>query len=413
MKQPGKRLAKKSQRRLEVFTLGRFLVRHGDEVLSEDSNRSVRLWDLFKYLVTYRNKVLLPESIMEALWPDEEYSDPKRTLRNLIYRLRNSLPSGEGTCSIAFSHGGYTLTTDRCWLDTEEFENTASTAHLLAAEDPPAAIDHYMRALSLYKGDYLRECPYKEWVLPARNHYRYLYLQSVAEVTLLLRKMKRFSDIVNLCETAFAIEPFEEDLHIPFMQALLEMGRIKQARAHYEYITAQLYSELGVKPSPAMREIYRLIKAESGSIEMDLTSIQESLTSRRDEEGAFFCDPEIFRHVYKLEQRRGERTGQAVFVGLLTITRSDFRMVPRNTLREAMEYLKQLLMSSLRRGDVVSWWNDAQFIVILPGLNMEQAKRVLRRFEGKFHARYSSEDIVLRAKIQSLLPPDEFVQEGH
>jgi hypothetical protein len=46
---------------VEISTLGRFLVRRGEKVFSENSVRAAKVWSLFKYLLTYRSKAILPE----------------------------------------------------------------------------------------------------------------------------------------------------------------------------------------------------------------------------------------------------------------------------------------------------------------------------------------------------------------
>jgi len=42
-------------------------------VLSEGSVRAVKVWLLFKYLLTHREKALTTEEILTALWPGQEY----------------------------------------------------------------------------------------------------------------------------------------------------------------------------------------------------------------------------------------------------------------------------------------------------------------------------------------------------
>jgi len=52
---------------VKIFTLGRFLVRRGEKVLSEGSVRAVKVWLLFKYLLTHREKALTPEEILNRI----------------------------------------------------------------------------------------------------------------------------------------------------------------------------------------------------------------------------------------------------------------------------------------------------------------------------------------------------------
>jgi len=394
---------------LEIITLGRFEVRYGDVLVSEDAKRSYRLWDLFRYLITFRGKGSLPEVMAETLWPDQEYEDPKGAIRTLVYRLRRLLTEKTGLSDkidfITFYQGGYQWNTKvNYWLDADDFERLCAQAEQTAAGRPEQAIDLYSRALSLYQGEYLPECSYHEWVIPVRHHYHRIYLKAVVELTSLLKPLRRYSEIISVCERALAVEPFEEELHLAFLDALVSSGRLKQARAHYEHITSALYRELGVKPSLAMRSMYRRIQSNEPGVELDLTVIQESLADQQAARGAFLCDPDVFRYLYRLEKRRGERTGQAVFLALLTLARPDLDRPDPETLRRGMDRLEDHLVGSLRKGDVVSRWNEAQFLLIMPGLNMEQAEKVLERIKKGFVKKCDPRDLVLHTKLQSLLP---------
>jgi DNA-binding SARP family transcriptional activator len=396
--------------RLEICTLGRFLVKSGDRLISEQSNRSYRVWDLFKYLITHRDRGILPEVILENLWPGQEFSDPKRALRTPIYRLRRLLePAGchNGNNNfISFSQGCYKWDAKAEFsLDAQEFEELCRRGQMLAENNPTAAIEAFQKAVSLYKGDYLPECLYHEWALPVRNYYRRLFLQSSLDLCRLLKNTDRNSEIIKVCETVFHIEPFEEEFHLRFLEAQITMAKIKEARSHYEYVTSLFYRELGIKPSPAMRDIYRQLKTGSEYVEFDLTSIQESLAERIKTEGGFFCDPDIFRHLYKLEKRRLERTGQVVFLGLLSLTTAEYRTPPQKALKEASDILLNLLTASLRKGDIITHWNESQTLILLPGLNLEQGEKVLQRITSAFNQKNNS-SIKLHGKLQPVIPPN-------
>ena len=153
-----------------------------------------------------------------------------------------------------------------------------------------------------------------------------------------------------------------------------------------------------------MRDIYRQLKIGSEYVEFDLTSIQESLAERKETEGAFFCDPDIFRHLYKLEKRRLQRTGQVVFLGLLSLTTAEYRIPPQKTLKEASDLLLKLLTISLRKGDIITHWNESQTLILLPGLNLEQGEKVMERVISAFNTKNESA-IKLHGKLQPVIPP--------
>ncbi len=402
--------------RVKIFTLGRFVIMRGSVILSDEAARSKKVWDLFKYLLAHQQKQILPEEILLELWPEQDYADPNLAMRTLIFRLRQLLAEGlsapELAENITFSHGCYKWEPQNdCWLDVDIFEELCAEADVALPDAPEEAAAAYQRAVDLYKGVFLPESQYYEWAIPIRSYYHRLYVQIVLKLTELLKNDRRFAELIKLCEKALPIEYFEEEIHLRLIEALLEEGKEKKAMTHYEEVTSVFYREMGVKPSTAMQNIYRLIKLKNrDNFDLDLTFVQDALKERQTEKGPFVCDPEIFHHIYKLERQRGERNGQAVFLGMLTLTFKDFTLPPQQELQLAMDRLLQVLVLQLRKGDVVTRWNHAQFLLILPGLNLEQAEKVLQRLKQFYYSGNPATDkIILHSKQQSLLPLEKHV----
>lgn len=389
-----------------VTTLGQFQLSCNDQVLTESAGRSYKLWDLFKLLLIHRGKALGPEQLMGILWPEQDLENDKGALRTLVYRLRKVLELGtNGCCSINLHNGSYSLAlADDVEVDIDRFERLSRQGVSLCDNSPNTALASLQEAVSLYKGEFLIECSYYDWVLPARNYYHRLYMETVMSLAQLLDNAGQHADRAKLCEKALLVEPYDEELNLIFIDALVKDGKRRQALSHYEYITGKLYRELGVKPSQAMRSLYRQLKT-SDAVNLDLSSIQHGLKGRQEQEGAFICQPDVFRSIYELERRRGERTGQAVFLCLVTIATEEHTLPAQPILKECMDRLKDILIDSLRRGDVVTEWNEAQCLVILPGLRQEHAEMILSRVHTRFVAACRLHSVGLKTNAQPVLPP--------
>lgn len=393
---------------VEIFTLGRFLVKQGEKVLSGASVRAVKVWSLFKYLLTNRGRALAPEQILDSICPGEQYKDPHQVVRSQVYRLRrlfiDELASPALAANIVYTQGRYSWAGCGGYrLDVDEFEKCTLAAEALCKTNPPEAIKQLQKAVSLYLGEYLPECSYQEWVLPARSHYHQLYVKNAVQLAGLLRANGNYSELIKLCENALAMEYFERKLHLYYLEALIEEGKIRQARRHYEEVTAVFYRELGLKPSAEMRQLYgRIQSAEEGSYNLNLILIQQRLMERQNTRGAFFCDPDIFKYFFQLEKNRQERSGQGACLVLMALTSPDFRRPPREKLQEAMECLSQVLRSRLRKGDVICRSHEAQFLLLLPAVDAANAEKVLLRIEENFRKNISAQDLVLHKKIMPL-----------
>ena len=403
------RIHEKEDQHLKVQTLGRFRIANKSETVQRNNIYSHKAWELLQFFFSNRGKVLTNDYIIDNLWPDSDYAHPRATLRMQIYRMRKlletTLPDWTDYFSISSFKGSYRLDiSDNLWLDIEEFKNLYLKASQLYDNHPAEAVKLYRKAVSLYKGEYLPEITSSLWVLPLRNYYRNLYLKSVLDLIILLRDANRFSEIIDICEETFLIEPFEEELHVQYLNALLKEEKIQKARTHYEHITSMMYEEVGAKPSSALKDIYRIIKADSEAVEFDVSYIQQMLKCHEDVSGAYFCSPEVFRSIYGLERRQAERTGQPAVVGLLTLTSSGYSLPPANLLKQEMKILESTIKNSLRKGDIVGRWNEAQFILLLPSLQEEDAEKVFQRIKNGYYKKRLHKEIRLRSTSQALFP---------
>lgn len=411
-------LYEKSNGHIYIQTLGSFSVRRGDHVLSAESQKSQKMWELFKYIIANHGKNILPGTIQETLWPDQDYDFSDKAFRTMIFRLRQTLKKGLEEESpiqpIIFSHGCYSWNPEiEYTLDVEEFEKSYLAARHNKGNNLQKALENYQTMMELYKGSYLSESMYTEWTIPLRNHYRHLYLQAMGDYCSLLKEQGDFAAIIEVSRNVILLEPLEEDFHLSLMEALLKKGKVKDARQDYEYITAKLYQELGLRPSAEMRSIYSKITARDNTTRADIDTVQEAMSENRNEnmnestevegEGPFFCDKKTFQAIYDLEKRRAERSGQSVFIGLLTLETINEAAAETELKKEALAALKNVIKRSLRKGDVCAPWSDWQLILILPSINMEQTKMVLGRLERAFRERIKQEDVVLRVRHQPIL----------
>lgn len=262
-------LPRRDTESIGIVTLGDFDIWCRGESLLAPCERSYKILDLLRYLITFRNKRLLPENIIDHLWPNSDFKDPKGVLRTQVFRLRKLLEKmhiitkcPQGPClELTFSNGYYLFTVgDKCRLDSDIFQETIKRAASLAKQNGFQAINSYKQAVALYKGHYMAGTAHNEWLFPFQNRYHRLYLQALFCLLELLSNNKAYEEIVEVCEGAALIEPYDETIHLYFLQALMELGDTKSALSHYNYITFLLYKELGVKPSAPLRALYRQLQ---------------------------------------------------------------------------------------------------------------------------------------------------------
>jgi hypothetical protein len=197
-----------------------------------------------------------------------------------------------------------------------------------------------------------------------------------------------------------AIDLYDEKVHVAFLDALVATNRIAHARMHYSYITELLYRDLGISPSAELRDAYAKINSNAKYVQHDMEAILGSFSEEeRKAEGPYFCDEEIFHELYKLERRRLQRNGQSNCLMLLTMSNANYGMPSADVLKAAHNALREVLTASLRKGDVVCIWNDAQVLVMLSSLTYEDAEIISHRIITRFHKAYEGSQLMLQKKI--------------
>ncbi|MGE4352464.1 MAG: BTAD domain-containing putative transcriptional regulator [Oscillospiraceae bacterium] len=386
-----------------VSFLGGFRMEHGRNVLTDEINRSLKLWNVLCYLIIHRERSVPQSELIELFWTEDNSANPSNALKTLLYRLRAMLEPafGPGVQPILSKHGSYRWNPQiKCELDIDTFESLCSNAASVPLADEKMAV--YQSAMALYKGDFMPKLGGQLWAVPIAAHYHMLYLDAVKKFIELLCDFGRFDEMQEVCSRATEFEPLDEQLHIMTIKALLRQGKHSSALAHYEHATDLLYRNLGVKPSDELRKLYSQIMNEEKSLETDLEVIQNDLREAAKKPGAFICEYGFFKEAYRLEARRSSRSGQCVHVGLITVTNQQGGIPSQAVLNTTMDQLQEILIKCLRCGDVVAKYSAAQFVLLLPAANYEDSLMIMNRIVTAFHRHYRLNFQKLSCKVREL-----------
>jgi hypothetical protein len=274
---------------------------------------------------------------------------------------------------------------DRCVVDSDYFEQAMRDAKQLVEKDPAQAIERYREGLRYYRGEFLDSTGYGDWTVPIKNRYARLYYQNMIKLLDLLKERKRYDEIMEVCERAIALQPFEESFHIAYLEAMIAKGLAQQALSHYEYTTYKLYKDYDIKPTPAMKAIYRKIQFESEEKALtDLNSIETRL-AEQESNGAYYCDLEYLRFVYNVERRKSRRDDEKRMLVLVTLQQID---LPAEKAL-AMSTLKTVIGESLRLGDLYAQWNDRQLLLLLDHADYQNINVIENRIRSAFETKCS------------------------
>lgn len=381
--------------KLKIAMFGEFSVSYKDRTISEHSKRSKKLWLLLQYLVVHHSRAVAQSELIEILSREDEGVNPTSALKTQIHRLRDIL--SELGCEkpiIVCINGAYSINSEiETEIDAEEFEKAFKDA--AANDDPEEKLSLVLNAVNLYTGDFLAKSAYESWVVPLNTYYRSVYSKAVRIAVELLTSMGKLHDIIAICSKASVINPYDEFIHYSHIKALAELGDQESAKRQYETITHLMMTKFGITPSKELIELYDTAIKSKKSVKSDIDSVISDLLEQRQVSGAFFCEYQIFKHLYQLEIRDAQRTGVSINICLLTINGSDGELPAQNPLSKAMQRLQDCVSRSLRGSDIFSRYSVSQFVIMLSNTNEQTGDLIMKRIEKAFKRENTNKDIEL------------------
>ncbi|MFC7617898.1 BTAD domain-containing putative transcriptional regulator [Actinokineospora soli] len=209
---------------------------------------------LLACLLLEANRPVPVDRLAAWLWPGDPPRDVRTTLRGYVMRLRRSL----GQDRIETRDPGYLLRARDDELDLLRFRRAANRAH---AESDERANRLWREALAEWRGEPLSNVPcdalHREFV-PELVEQRLLALDSRIDGDL---RLGRHADVVADLTEVLRAHPLRERFWAHLMLAQYRSSRQADALDSYQRIRALLAEELGVEPSPELRELHRSILA--------------------------------------------------------------------------------------------------------------------------------------------------------
>ncbi len=133
------------------------------------------LQSLLAYLALHRGVPQARSRIAYMLWPDSTDAQAHTNLRNLLFRLRLTLPEVESFLLVEWQTPGFQ--TNALWsLIVQDFEGALAWAEQArCVQDAKTELQALEEAVRLYQGDLLPSC-YDEWMCGERDRLPQLSL---------------------------------------------------------------------------------------------------------------------------------------------------------------------------------------------------------------------------------------------
>ena len=201
------------------------------------------------------NRTVSIERLVEDLWGETAPASAQKMVQIYVSMLRKALPQG----LIVTRPPGYAVELDPEAIDLVRFERLRERGRAaLASGSASAAGDLLRQALALWRGPALAEFqePFAEIEARRLEDQHLTSLEDRVDADLALG---RDSSLIGELEAHVARHPLRERPRGQLMLALYRAGRQADALAHHRDFREMLSDELGIEPSPALRELERRI----------------------------------------------------------------------------------------------------------------------------------------------------------
>lgn len=223
---------------------------------------------LLAMLAMNAGKLVTSSSLIDELWANNAPRSAHSTLQTYVLNLRNHIrdaltPAGEQGLVrdiLRTRHAGYLLQVDPSVVDVIRYIRLATAGRAACAAGDHARAGRLLsEALAMWRGQVLVDVPVgPQLEIEAMR----LTERRLADLTLRIdmdlylgRHHQVLGDLAALC----ARHPYMENFLAQFMLALYRSGRPGQALEVYLDMSTTIRNQLGVDPSPRLRELHRAI----------------------------------------------------------------------------------------------------------------------------------------------------------
>jgi DNA-binding SARP family transcriptional activator len=251
---------------LQIFTLGGFGIVSAGRSIDIAKWKRKQAVTLLKYLITQLDRPVHRERLLDCLWPDVDESRGWGRLKVTMYYLRRELrANGMSDDGVKTVGNAYLLRRDAVWVDADVFELRVAEGRALQNQERwNDALECYVEAQRLYRGDYLEEETFADWCAEERERLHELYLEMLARSAECHAELGQYAEGVQIYRKALVFDPCRESFHCSLMEYLAKNGRPDLALNQYRHCRQVLAREFGTEPLPETQRIYQQILKGKG-----------------------------------------------------------------------------------------------------------------------------------------------------
>ncbi|MEV7545845.1 BTAD domain-containing putative transcriptional regulator [Streptomyces sp. NPDC089915] len=249
--------------------LGTFEVSHEGRILTPTAPKQRSVLAL---LAMHRGGLVPISSLIEEIWPSDPPASAVTTLQTYVYQLRRVLAEalGESNDMLVTKPLGYVANIAADDIDVHRFDRLVESGKKeLAAGNAQQASELLHQANGLWSGKVLCDVhrgPLLEAHAARLNEagLRALVMQAEADL-----QIGRHHELVGELRGLVTKHPWHEGLYAKLIVALYRCERRSQALEVYHEVRRGLADELGIDPSPNLRQLYQAVLGDAPWLRFD------------------------------------------------------------------------------------------------------------------------------------------------
>lgn len=239
---------------LHICTLGRFSVLCEGKTVSFKRASSLRI---FQFLITNRNIEKNRDIIAEEIFSNIE-RDYINHFHVAMSSLRKDLntqkfPKG-GSPYLIRNRDRYQLNAEYICLDADDFIEMSTCK----CETQKEHIARLLKAVDLYKGDYLEEYPYEYYLQAEREKLKKLQIKNLYEIAEYYRGNREPAQAASYYEKIIQTDPYEEQAYLECYRIMLQINAVSHAREIADKMISYIERDLGVPCRNRLEEIFHM-----------------------------------------------------------------------------------------------------------------------------------------------------------
>ncbi|MDH6579455.1 BTAD domain-containing putative transcriptional regulator [Kitasatospora sp. MAP5-34] len=227
---------------------------------------------LLALLLVNADRTVPVHRLVGALWGDTPPPTATASLHNHVMRLRRVL--GPDGAAIQRTPDGYLISLRPGQLDLHEFDDRCRRGRAALAEGRWLdTADALSAALGLWRGEPLADVPVVNLDTEDLDHIHETRLQAIEGLAEARLRLGQYGQVISELRPVVREHPWAEALHGQLMRAFYGAGRQADALKVYRDLRQELVDELGVEPSPAVRELHQRILDADAAVETDADGV--------------------------------------------------------------------------------------------------------------------------------------------